>query len=150
MLPMIALRLSLGTDLAADATNLAPAMTANKIALIMEDFAPAETLVAGDLTLANFTGSAGISGAVGAQLTGIDPVTGQQIITIKTPLGGYRWVTTDAVNLPQTIFGFALLKSDLTVLYAVQHLDNPIVLAGAGQEVDLGSVFITLVLQPMS
>lgn len=52
MLPMIAVRLQLGVLLAADPTTLAPAVDANKVALISAAFAATENLVVADLTLA--------------------------------------------------------------------------------------------------
>jgi hypothetical protein len=150
MRPNVALRLELGTLLAADPATLAPAVNGNKIALVMQPFVPTEDLIATDLTYATFTGSTPIQGSTGAQLTGVDPATGEQVLTIKAPLGGWRWHTTATTNLPETIYGFALLDSTLASLYAVQLLPTPIALTESGQEIDLGAVTITFVLQPMN
>lgn len=150
MLPMIAVREALGTLLAADATTLAPAVNANKVALFMNNVAVTENLVAGDLTPATFTGSTPIAGATGAQQTGIDPVTQEQIVTIKEPVGGWRWATTNTVNLPQTIYGFALYDSTLATLLGAALLPAPITLTAAGQEINLGAVQMRFVLRPLS
>jgi hypothetical protein len=150
MLPMKALRLELGTALAADATYLAPAVSANKIALIKTPFVPSETMVAGDVTPADFTGSTALAGSTGAQLVGVDPSTGQQLITIKEPLGGWRWITTNTVNLPQTIYGYGLYDSTLATLLAVALLPAPVALTETGQQVDIGRAAINFVLQPMN
>ncbi len=150
MLPMQALRLALGTALAADPASLAPAALANKIALVMAPFTPTETMIATDLTYATFTGATPLGGVAGTQFTGIDPVTLQQVITVKPPVGGYRWVTGDTVNLPQAIYGFALLDTTLATLFGVQLFDNPISLNAAGQQIELPPVLLTFVQRPIS
>lgn len=149
MLPMRDVRLQLGDLLAADTTTLAPA-SANKIVLIMAAFALNENLILGDLVLATFTGSTAIAGSTGAQLVGLDPVTGAQVIEIKAPVGGYRWITGNAVNLPQTIYGFALVDNAAAVLLAAAALPQPITLQEAGQFISVDPVYMTLVSQPIS
>lgn len=150
MLPMKALRLKLGTALAADSTSLAPAVTANEIKLYKEDFTPDESLVAGDMVEADFDGYAAIVGATGSQQTGIDPVTGEQIVTIKEPLGGWRFITTGVTNLPMTIYGFGLQITGGGALLAVERLATPVTLTESGQEVNLGTCKLRFVLNPMS
>jgi hypothetical protein len=149
MLPVIALRLSLGSLLAADVTYLAQA-AANKIALVMANFVPGEQLIFADLTLATFDGSVPIAGVGGAQLTGEDPATGDQIVTIKEPAGSWRWVTTGVTNLPQTIYGYALINNAGNVLYATQLLPAPLTLNAVGQEINLGTAKMTMVLEPLA
>ena len=65
MLPMLALRLSLGTLFAADTTFLADA-TGNKLVLLKADFTPDENLDLADLTLADFDGYAAKTPTAGA------------------------------------------------------------------------------------
>jgi len=149
MLPTKAVRLQLGELLAADTTTLAPA-TANEIVLIKEPFVPTETLAIGDLVVADFDGSTPIAGETGAQQVANDPATGDQIITIKEPLGGWRWETTGVTNLPQTIFGFALLDNTLADLYAVETLATPVTLTDAGQEINIGTAKFRVVAAPLS
>lgn len=150
MLPMLPVRIQLGALLAADSTTLAPAITANQIALISDPFTPDENLVIGGLTLANFVTSTPLAGSTGAQSVAIDPATGDQVITIKVPAGGWRWVTTGLTNLPQTIYGFALTDSTGATLIGVAALPVPVTLTAIGQQVDLGEVTITFVKTPMS
>lgn len=150
MTPMRAQRLLLGTLLAADATSFAPAALANKVALIKAAFNGNEDLIATDLTRADFTGSGALGGVVGAQQTGLDPATGQQIITLIEPLGGWRWVTTNAANLPQTIFGYAVFDSTLATLLAVNVFLVPISLTASGQVINLGTLDLTINPQPIS
>jgi len=150
MLPMLALRLQIGELLAADDTTLAPAANANKMALIAAAFTPDEGLEEGDLTYASFDGSTPITGVVGTQQAGVDPATLDQIVTIKEPAGGWRWESTGVTNLPQTIYGFALLDNALAVLLAVASLDEPVTITAAGQEINLGACKLTIVQQPVS
>jgi hypothetical protein len=149
MLPMIALRLRLGSLLAADTTTLAPAVTANKLALITQPFVVNENLTASALTLASTGGLAPISGNTGAQETGVDPITGDQIITISPATSGYRWVTSGA-TYPTTVYGFALLDSTLATLLAVQALPTPITFTADGQQIDVDPVTMTFVALPLS
>lgn len=135
-------RLKVGTLLAADADTFAPAADENKIALIMSDFTPSETLTIGSLTLATFDGSTPIAGTVGAQQTGLDPANGDQILTIKDPAGGYRWITTGVTNLPMDIYGFILLNDAGDEWYAIEKFDSPIHLDAVGQEINIGKAII--------
>lgn len=150
MLPMKAVRLQLGELLAADATTLAPATDANIIALIAAPFTESENLTVAGLTLATFTGSAPIEGATGAQQSGVKPATGEQVITILAPAGGWRWECTAAPTAPEGIFGYALLSNDGLTLLAVHTLATPESIAAAGDFIDLGSVELTFNLAPIS
>lgn len=150
LLPMQAVRLQLGALLAADTTTLAPAVSANKIALINAAFTPTENMTIGSLSFATFTGSSPKVGAAGTQGVGIDPATGEQLITILAPAGGWRFVCTVAPATPETIFGFALTDNAGAVLLGVELLPNPITIAVVNDEIDLGAVAMTFVLQPLS
>jgi hypothetical protein len=150
MLPMTPVRLQLGALLAADTTTLAPA-TANKVALYNTPTAINENLVPGSLSLATFTGSSPISGTAGAQGVGTDPATGDQVVTILAPAGGWRFVCTAAPVTPETIYGFALLDHTLAAtLLAIAALPTPTTIVNVGDEIDLGSIPLTFVLQPIS
>lgn len=148
MLPVKSLRTALGDLLAAQVASLAP-VAANKIALISEAFVPGENLVYGDLVFATFTGSAPKGGAAGAQQVGIDPTTGDQKITILAPIGGWRWECTADPTPAQTIWGFALVNDGEDALLGTELLPTPVVIQAATEFLDLGSVEITFVLQPM-
>ena len=148
MLPMKALRLKFGTALAADSTSLAPAVTGNDVFLIKEDFAEVESVVIGDLTKADFDGYADIVGSTGAQQTGTDPVTGEQLVTIKEPLGGWRFACTGPTLLPMTIYGYGLKITGAGALLGLHRFDEPITLTESGQEINLGTVAIRIVTRP--
>lgn len=129
--------------LAADTATLAAA-SANKMALIMTNFTPSEQSVVTDFTLADFTGHNPISVTAGAQPEGLDPTTNDSVIDLSPPAGGFRWVTADAVNLPQTIYGYALLDNTLATVLACELLPTPVVLTAAAQVIDLGDTRLTL------
>lgn len=150
MLPKQSVRLLFGSLLAANAGSLAPAADPNKIALFKNAIVPNEELSIDDFELADFDGSTPIAGATGAQAVAVDPVTGQQRITIKDPAGGYRWVTSGVTNLPQTIYGHVLLVNDLSEWIAMEVWDEPVTLNATGQEVSVPSAKIDIVLNPAS
>lgn len=150
MIPTKAVRLQLGELLADDATTLAPAANANELILLKDAFVPTEDLVIGDLTEADFDGYAPIGGAIGTQQAGVDPATGDQIVTNKEPLGGWRWEVTGATNLPQTIYGFALTDSTGATLLASELLAEPITLTAIGDEINVGVAQLRIVAQPIS
>jgi hypothetical protein len=150
MLPVKSVRTALGTLLAANAATLAPAADPNEINLIAADFTPTENLVIGDLTLASGDGLDAIPGATGTQLVGIDPVTQEQIVTIKEPAGGWHWQLTGPKTPAVTIYGFALTTEAAAALLATQKLDVPITVENIGDLVDIGSATLRFVLQPMT
>jgi len=139
-----ALREKAAQLLAADATTLAPATDENTMCLIMANFNPTESSVVADLTLATFDGSTPIDCETGTQPEGLDPVSSAAIITIAPPIGGWRWETTGITNLPQTIYGRALMNDDQTELYALEKFATPIVLTAINQVINLPPATLTL------
>jgi hypothetical protein len=148
MLAMKALRLALGELLGADTGTLAP-VAVNKIALVKANFALDENLLIGDLTLADFDGSTPLAASATGGLVGIDPITGDQIITIKDPAGGWRWETTGLTNLPQTIYGYALIDNAGATLLAAALFPDPIPLSAVGEQVSIGEATLTIVPAPI-
>lgn len=149
MMPTKAVREQLGELLGADTTTLAP-VAANKMALVIADFNEDEDHVLADFTLATFTGSAPIAGAAGAQGVGIDPVTGDQVISILPPAGGYRYECTVAPASPQTVFGYILVDNGAATLLAMKKLTTPVTIENVGDFIDLGVPEMRLVAQPIS
>lgn len=140
----LALREAAAQLLAADALTLAPAVLANKIALVQNAFAPGEGLALGDLTLATFDGATPLLVGLGTQAEGLDPGNNDAIITVKAPVGGWRWETTGVTNLPQDINGFCLLDNAGAVLLAAARLATPITLTAINQVVQLENVELRL------
>lgn len=150
MLPTKAIRLQLGELLVADATTLAPAANANKIVLVTNTFTENESKVIGDFTPATFTGSTPLAGATGAQQAGVDPLTGDQVLTILPPAGGYRWECTAAPATPEEITGYILVDNGSTTLLAMKKLAQSVVITNVGDFVDLGTVTMRMVAGPLS
>ena len=142
--------MALGTTLAADPTTLAPAGAGNKVSLVKAPFTPNENHVVADFTLADFTGSAALVAGNGAQPVGNDPLTAQQEIDIKEPAGGWRWQCTVAPTPAQTIYGYILTDNAGAVLLGMGLLDVPITVTAIGDFVEIGSIKLIFVLQPMS
>lgn len=150
MLPMLGVRLRLGTLLSADTGTLAPAVLPNKLAVITHPFTASENLSAGDLTLASGGGLDPIAGVAGAQGVGVDPATLEQVIEISPPAGGFRWVTSGGGPYPKTVYGYALLDNTLANLFGVTQLTLPITLSADGQFVEFEPAEMRFVMQPMS
>ena len=146
---MKALRLSIGEDLAAG-TLLSQPANENIIRLVAGEFTPDENLVVADLTFATFTGSTALDVGLDDQLVGIDPTTGEQLITLIEPVGGWRWECTATPGAPQNIYGFALLTAASAALLAVEAFPEPITIQEIGQEINLGTAKFTVTLSPMS
>lgn len=149
MLPVKDVRLALGDLLAADVATFAP-VAANKIALVVNNFVPDENLVLGDFTLASFNGSTPKAGAAGAQQVGIDPATQDQVITNLAPAGGWRWECAVAPGAAETIYGYILVDNAGATVLGMEKLTTPVVIANVGDYIDLGSVELRFVVQPIS
>lgn len=116
MLPIDALLKGFGDAAAADATWLAGNLT---VALIKSPFTPGQAtldgLVAGDQ--ADFDGYAQKAAAAATRKVDIDPATGDILVTILPPAGGWRWETTGDTHLPETIYGAALLQGTVGAIF---------------------------------
>ena len=139
----VAAKPSSGT-LGSGSDNARPRRKRAPLRAVMNNFAPSEQTLLSDVVLADFTGSTPIDLVVGAEPEAFNPVTNASQIDLAAPLGGFRWVTGDAVHLPQTIFGYVLLNHGSTVVMASQLLDTPITLTSFPQVIDLGDVNLSL------
>jgi len=136
--------------LAADTATLAQAADPNKMCLFMNPATIGEGMVVADLDLATFTGSAPLDGAAGDQQAGIDPLTGDQVITILPPAGGYRWECTAAPASAEVVFGYALTTAAGAALLATKKLATPVTIENVGDFIDLGAVTMRLSSSPLS
>jgi len=126
---------TIGPLLAADVPTLAP-VAANKVALITDNFVPDMDASIGDFTLGSTTGLTPIAGVAGTQLESRDPVTGEVIVEIKTPAGGFRWETPDPfTDGPITVYGFLLIDNGAANWLGVHKLTDPITLDGPNQQI---------------
>lgn len=135
--------------LAANTAQLAAAAVKN-VTLLKANFTPGPGTDYSTLTPADFTGSTAKTSPSGAQQAFVDGATGRQVVQLIEPVGGWHWVTTDAVNLPQTIYGFVLTNDDNSETYGSELLPTPIVLTAAGQAVDLDQVRFVVANTPLS
>lgn len=124
----------LSTLLASDTGTLANA-SAMKVGLITAPFAPGLGLLMADLTITTETGLVALAGTAGAQNESVDPVTGDLIVEIKPPAGGFRWETPGGFTGPITVYGFALGNNAMSVLYGTEALVEPIELNGENQQI---------------
>lgn len=129
--------------LAADTSTLAPASNPPSVTLVAGPFTPSPATIPGDLVAPTFDGYAAIACAVGAQLTGQDPFTLSYFTEMKIPTGGWRWAVTGTTNLPQTIYGVALVNHGSTVVYGSAVFPTPIVLNAVGQVIEVPNLRFT-------
>lgn len=131
---------SVATAIASDATVLANPLFV-KVFLVKAPFVPGPNLTVADLTPADFAGSAALANTTAVILQYKDPLTGEWIVEVPPPVGGWHWQTTSGVtNLPQTIYGFACVDNTSAILYGTQLLPTPLLLNGNGQGIDLPNV----------
>lgn len=123
----------------ADTNGLAEAAFVG-VSLVKAPFVPSQNLVIGDLTLADFTDSDTIFVTSAAAQVFLDPATAEWILQLDEPLGGWHWVTGDAVLLPQTIYGYALTNHAKAKLLGTALFDVPVLLNAAAQGVDIAQV----------
>ena len=131
---------------------LAAVGATNKIALVINDFTPDEDLTWADFTLADFDGSAALASPLGAQQFATDPLTGEQMVTMIEPAGGWRWETTGLTNLPQTVYGYILIDTLAAPdeLLGITKLDTPIPLTVIGQEINIGAAQFRFSQEPIA
>lgn len=135
-----------GVLLAADTTTLAPAADPPAVMLVKDVFTPSLTLIPADLVEADFDGYAQIAAPVGAQQQTLDPNTGDSLVRMKPPAGGWFWETTGITNLPQTIYGFALINDAQTAIYGSELFDEPFVLTATNQQILIDNVIFRMLL----
>ena len=130
----------IATGLAEDVSFLAAA-SSNRVGLIVANFDPSIDLIFTDLTISVATGLTPINVTPGNQLESRDPVTGELIVTLRAPTGGWRWETPVGFVGPVTVYGFSLTDNSGVVLMATHKLANSIILTDPNQTIfapDLG------------
>jgi hypothetical protein len=130
--------------IAADVTTLANPLFL-KVYLVKVPFVPGGNLTVADLTPADFAGAAALSNSTATMQVFVDPATGEWIIQVPEPVGGWHWVTTSGVtNLPQTIYGWACVDNTSAILYGSDVFGAPILLNGDGQGINVDQVLFRL------
>lgn len=127
---------SMAAALATDTTTL-NATPRPKVALIAAPFTPLPTFVPADLTFATFTGSAPKSASTIALNSFIDPATGDRLVQLGEPAGGWHFECTVTPASPEVIHGAAILNDALDELYHMWKLDVPVTVSLDGHAIDL-------------
>lgn len=136
--------------LGADTTTLAAA-TALKLHLASAAFTPGLGLLLAGLTEATFQGYAAIAaGAAGAQNNFFDPATGNGIVEIKAPVGGWLFSCTGSTGLPQTIYGYYLTDNTTVTLWGSALLSPTVTVTASGQAVEVPNARFTFPPSPMT
>lgn len=126
--------------IAADAGTLAPAMNANHVHLIKVPFVPDYSTTFNSMNEATFTGGAAKSAGTGTQPNFRDPVTGNFVIDLKEPAGGWVWICTADPVSPETIYGVIITDNADAVTLGSGLLDNPVTISASGDAVDVGDL----------
>jgi hypothetical protein len=136
---------------ASAATTFNPATGSEQLIVLFKNN-PTITVdtVLADLVLADFGGYAAIECGAGAPGVYMDPATGQWEIRPVEPAGGFEWVVDADDNLPQSIYGFALLNNAGTTLVAAEKFDAPKVLTAQNQVVDVPQPKLKLAFVPLT
>lgn len=129
------------TLLASDPATLAPLLAAdNKMRLITADFTPGRSLVVGDLAFATWAGSAQINVTPGAQQVGYDTLRNQWFIEIVSPVGGWRWESTGAVDPAVNNYGIALVDHTGATVWGTMKFPTPVRVSDIADTVEAGIV----------
>jgi hypothetical protein len=131
---------SLALLLSQDTATIAPAANPPKLHLAKAPFVPNQDRVPADFTEADFGGYAAIAAIVGNQNPLIDPLTGERMVEMKIPAGGWRFTCTGLANTPQTIYGAYLMDNGGTVIFGSALLPAPLTIDTIAQVVEVDSV----------
>jgi len=118
----------------------APFLTATlgKVVPLKAAYTPGLDLLFAGVTPSNFDGSAALV-QDDEPVVYTDPGTGDTIVNLVEPAGGWQWVVSGTTNLPQQVHGYALLNAAGNAVVAVtEPLENPITLNAIGQGIDAG------------
>lgn len=126
--------------LAADTSTLAVAANPPRVVLFKAPFTPSPDLVFADLVPADFDGYTDTLCQTGAQRQTLDPNTGDSLVQMIAPLGGWQWETTGLTNLPQSIYGWGLVPNGSASVYGSELFDVPVLLDGINQQVQIPQV----------
>jgi hypothetical protein len=131
---------AVATEIATDTAVLANALFL-QVFLVKAPFVPGPGLTVGSLTPADFAGSTPKANTSATMLKFTDPATGEWIVEVPPPVGGWHWQTTSGVtNLPQTIYGYGCMDNTGAILYGTDLLPVPQLLNANAQGIDIPAV----------
>lgn len=149
MIPTTLILNSIPTLIAGDTANLAAA-AAKHVHLITSPFTPGPLTDFTGLTEATFTGSTALNAASGAQQSFRDAASGQLVVQLIEPVGGWHWKCTVAPGSPEVIVGYCVTDVGDTITYGSALLTTPVTIANVLDSVDLAQVRFTVVPSPLS
>lgn len=128
----------------ADTNYLAQPTTFVLVTLLKAAFTPGPDLDIATLVPADFTGSAAKHAASAATQVFRDNLTGNQILQVNEPAGGWHWQASVAPAPAQVIYGYMLTTSDGATLIASERFETNVNINAVGDGVDIGEVRIIL------
>jgi hypothetical protein len=128
MIPVLSIYSQVMALLAADTTTFDQATDALIVTLLNQPFTPSVNTVYSALSPATFVGSTPIAVTLGAQEHFRDPVSGNYVLQLSQPIGGWKWQCTTAPGAAETIYGYVVTTSDTSVTLGSGLLDTPVVI----------------------
>jgi hypothetical protein len=125
---------------ASDTGQLATPGPGLLVALVMSAFTPGRATDIAGLTLATFVGSTAKIPTPGTQADFMDPLTGENLVQLIAPAGGWNWKCTAAPTPPQTIYGVVITDSTQTITYGSQLLPTPVTITNIGDAITIGDI----------
>ncbi len=140
MVPSRGFLASIATVVGAAAGYLAELTPFVLVTLIKASFTPGLDLDPATVTPADFTGSAAKHAASASTQVYLDSTTGEYIMQVNEPAGGWHWQATNTTNLPQVIYGYMVTSADGSTLIGSELFDEPKSVGLVGHGVDIGRV----------
>lgn len=131
--------------LAADTLSLGAAGFLT-VRLAINPFTPTVNTVLADFTEATYTGYAAITTSIAGATVITDPLTGDRLLVIPPPAGGFIYTCTAAPSPSQSVYGYycQLAAAGLNYLFSARFPD-PEVIAAIGDSVTLDSLELRMV-----
>lgn len=112
------------------------AAAAKKVLLFQNNLDPDTTTLLADLTEADFDGYGQIDLKESVAYDTVDALSGKRQVLVleEDPL---HWIVTGTANLPQTIYGYAVLNSAGTAIVGIERFAAPVTVTGVDQSIDV-------------
>lgn len=130
--------------LAAEGSPVAPAADALHVHLIKGAFAPGLGTSFGTLTPAAFTGSAAKSAGISDQTSYVDPLTGNRVVQLLEPAGGWHWQATVAPSPAEVIYGYCVTDNANAVTYGSELFPSPVTIGAIGDGLNIPEIQLIL------
>lgn len=131
---------SIATVVGASAAFLAELTPFVLVTLLKASFTPSLDLDPATVTPADFTGATAKHAASASTQVFLDSATGEYVMQVNEPAGGWHWQATNSTNLPQVIYGYMVTDSAGAVLIGSELFDTPKSIGLVGHGVDIGNV----------